>query len=232
MLASAQIARLLMASEKDAGHNATFLQVKNRLDAVRRKLRPSDSTELLEFVMGRYRAGDVSYFRAEGRRIAQPDAPNTVFSSHPRQADYVAGVVMEQTANGFIVPEECGRSEFLRVVWVHAMDRGELTSMLDSCVLDLTHKVNRYGWYVAIVSARDATWTTRIVASAIVPRKMAIPFLLFYASLHRPWKCSSAVAPVLWRSYRIRGHHFQAHCATCGLLRHTCSVSGISQIQC
>ena len=43
--------------------------------------------------------------------------------------------------------------------------------MLDACVLDLTHKVNCYRWYVAIVSARDATWTTRIVASAMVPRE-------------------------------------------------------------
>jgi hypothetical protein len=173
-LATAQVIRLLLASEKRAGHRPTRLQVKNRLALLRRRRRPWDGAEMLQCILQRHAAGEISYFRAEGRRRVRvgEHAVNALLSPHARQADHDAGVVMEAT-DGALVRPQCAVSLALlpRLLGCKRSTGEELASMLDACVLDLTHKVNCYRWYVAIVSARDATWTTRIVASAMVPRE-------------------------------------------------------------
>jgi hypothetical protein len=201
-LSPAQSIRLLIASEKEAGHSPTYSQVRNRLDAIRRRLQPADSAAMLEYIKQCYIAGEISYFRAEGRTGPEQHVPSTVYTSHPSETTAsVAGAAAGAEATVAAVAADSPRrqppgaiaagaaeslrhelpaptgspalppSQFFRIFWTHAIDGDALPRLLDACVLDLTHKVNRYGWFVAIVSVRDATWTTRIVASAIVPRE-------------------------------------------------------------
>ena len=121
-------------------------QVKNWLDAIRRKLQPSDSADMLHCVMHRYSAGEICYFRAEGRRVVGMEAPNAVYSSHPRPSDRAAGIVMD--CGSFSIQRS--RRSSSASSWLHAFEMDELVPSLDSCVFDLAHEVNRYGLYVAI----------------------------------------------------------------------------------